>query len=401
MIKSLDEEDVGPLLETTFSTIILKWGAFDTVSRSHATELITFLLKQRHDIIRGYVDVIPSLDQIPELVDYETELMKIRADIDVRQHYHIFTRRISHEHESVVTQALIELAKYLRQYQSFLQASAISEQPDSVVGELLRSILDACIKFNGGNLEIARLSAECIGLIGCLDSNRVEAVRDRKEVVVVSNFDDPIETTDFVLFLLEELFVKAFLSATNPRTQSFLSYAMQELLEKCDIKEACAAHRKGMEHSPTEPIYLKWLKLPEIVRQTLAPFLKSQYKLMDMIQTKTRYPIFEPTKKYNAWLRAFVFDLLKQPHNPNAMIIFAPLCRVIKIEDLSVANFVLPFVVLHGIVLGTEEQREDIRLELLRVLSYEAPPDSHFEQTNVKPCTEVGFLVYRLSCGTN
>jgi serine/threonine-protein kinase ATR len=393
MIRSLDDEDVGPLLETTFSTIILKWAVFDSTSRSHATELITYLLKQCHDLVREFIDLIPSLDQIPELAEFETGLKKMRADIDVRQHYRTFSRRVGHEHESVVMQALIELTKYLRQHSSFLQASAVSEQPESVVGELLRSILDACVKFSDSNLEIARLSAECIGLIGCLDSNRVEAIRDRKEVVVVSNFDDPTETTDFVLFLLENVIVKAFLSATDPRVQGFLSYAMQQLLELSNIKEACAVHRKGMEHSPADPIYLKWLKLPEMVRQTLTPFLKSRYRVGELAKSEAKYPIFEHTKKYTAWLRAFVLDLLKQPHNPNAMIFFAPLCRVIKIEDISVASFLLPFVVLHAVVLGTDEQREYIRLELLRVLSHQAPADSHFERTNTKLCSEVSLSV--------
>jgi len=393
MIRSLDDEDVGPLLETTFSTIILKWVVFDSTSRLHATELITYLLKQCHDLVREFIDLIPSLDQIPELAEFETELKKMRTDIDVRQHYRTFSQRLKHEHESVVTQALIELAKYLRQHSSFLQASAVSEQPDSVIGELLRSILDACVKFSESNLEIARLSAECIGLIGCLDSNRVEAIRDRKEVVVVSNFDDPAETTDFVLFLLENVIVKAFLSATDPLVQGFLSYAMQELLEKCDIKEACAVYRKGMEHSPTESIYLKWLKLPEMVRQTLTPFLKSRYRVGELPKSEAKYPIFEHTKKYTAWLRAFVLDLLKQPHNTNAVIIFAPLCRVIKIEDISVASFLLPFVVLHAVVLGTDQQREYIHLELRRVLSHQAPADSHFERTNTKLCSEVSLSV--------
>jgi serine/threonine-protein kinase ATR len=393
MIRSLDDDDIGPLLETTFSTIILKWTAFDQTSRRHATELLTFLLKQRHDLVREFIDLIPSLDQNLELVEYETELNNMRAETDVRQHYRTFSRRIGHEHESVITQALVELAKYLRLHQSFLQASAVSEQPDSIVGELLRSILDACVKFSESNLEIARLSAECVGLIGCLDSNRVESIRDRKEVVVVSNFDDPNETTEFVLFLLEHVIVKAFLSTTDPRLQGFLSYAMQELLEKCDIKEACAEHRKGGKHSTTESIYLRWLKLPETVRQILTPFLKSRYKVGELAKSEAKYPIFEHTKKYTAWLRAFVLDLLKQPHNPNAMIIFAPLCRVIKIEDISVASFLLPFVVLHAVVLGTDEQREDIRLELLGVLSHQAPAESHIERTNTKLCSEVNFLL--------
>jgi hypothetical protein len=57
--------------------------------------------------------------------------------------------------------------------------------------------------------------------------------------------------------------------------------------------------------------------------------------------------------------------------------------------------------VLHGIVLGTEQQREDIRLELLRVLSYETPADSHFERTSIKLCSEAGFLVPGVPRETN
>lgn len=388
MIRSLDDEDVGAMLETTFSTIIQNWKVFDSNSRLHAVDLISHILKQRGDLIGDYIEVLPSLQQIPELADLETEFKKLRKEHGIRQDYHNFSLRVRHEHESVVTQALLELKKYLRLHQAFLQASAVSEQPDSVVGELLRAILDSCVKFNGNNHEIACLSAECIGLIGCLDSNRVEAVRESKEIVVISNFDSSGETTDFVLFILEQVFVKAFLSTRDPRAQAFLSYAMQELLEKCDIKEVCLGQRKPAEHTAAEALYLKWLKLPESVRQTLTPFLSSSYTLSEMAKSETKYPIFEPSKKYTVWLRAFVLDLLRQPCNTNAMIIFAPLSRVIRIQDTSVASFLLPYVVLHAVVSGTDEQRQDIQQELLGILSYE-PTESHFDRTNSKLCSEV------------
>lgn len=401
MIKSLDDEDVGPLLETTFSIIILNWTAFDSASRVHANELITHILKQRRDLLRDFIDVIPSLKEINELAGYEKELEKMRRDLGVRQRYRYFCQRIDHEHESVVVQALLELKTYLQQNQVFLQASAASEQPDSVVGELLRSIFDACVKFNGGNHEIARLSAECIGLIGCLDSNRVEAVRPRKEIVVISNFEDSSETTDFVLFVLEQVIVKAFLSTKNPRTQAFLSYAMQELLEKCDVKDACLGPRKLVDQNEAGSVYHKWLSLPESVRQTLTPFLRSSYSLKEMARVETEYPIFEPKKNYTVWLRAFVLDLLRQPSNANSMIIFEPLSRVIKIEDISVANFLLPYVVLHLIVLGTEQQRQNIHQELLRVLAYELLGESHIERTNLKLCSEVSSNVLQALSVTN
>lgn len=393
MIRSLDDEEVGPLLENTFSTIILRWKEFDVDSQGLAYELIKYLLDKRGGIIRNYLDVIPALEQIPELAEFEKKLRGMKGKgSSIRQQYQRFKDRISHEHSSVVTQSLSELAEYLRQHQAFLQASAVSEQPDIIVGELVRTILDACVKFNDNNVDIAILSAECLGLIGCLDSNRVEAIRDRKEIVVVSNFDDAADTTNFVIFILEEVLVKAFLSATNPKAQGFLSYAMQELLLKCDFREVCEIHRKPGDHSATNELYQKWLSLPDAVQATLTPFLKSKYVLTEMIPADTTYPIFEADKKYNVWLRAFVLDLLEKPNNVNASLIFAPLCRVIRIQDVSVANFLLPFVVLHAVVSGTDEQRDNIAQELLKVLAHEAPADSHIEQTNLKLCSGVCIL---------
>ena len=390
MIRSLDDEDVGPLLEDTFSIIIMYWESFNSTSRACAIELFTYLLSQRINLLRDYIDIIPSLSQVRELVDYERELGKMREHPDVWQQYRIFCRRLSHEHGSVVTQALTELTEYLRDHQSVLQASAISEQPNIVVGELIRAVLDSCVKFGGSNRIIARLAAECTGLIGCLDSNRVEAVRDRREIVVVSNFEDKEDSIDFVLFILEEVLLRAFLSANNPRLQGFLSWAMQELLEKADFREICSLQWKSSgDDSEKEKCYKKWLALPDAVRQTLTPFLTSVFRLTDMATPDITYPIFQPKEKYALWLKAFVLDLLKKPHNEKAELLFPPLRRVIRIEDLSIANFLLPFVVLHAVVSGTDEQRAQIRQELIKILTYEAPEDSHFERTNHRLCSEV------------
>ncbi|KAI9731830.1 MAG: serine/threonine-protein kinase M1 [Claussenomyces sp. TS43310] len=393
MMRCLDDEDIGGLLENTFSMIILRWKDFNEASKEEAAQLIEHLLTKKRNLLRDFIDVLPPLGQVEELERYNKRFESLRADIDVRHQYDTFSRRIGHEHASVVTQALNELASYLRKEQAFLQASAISEQPDTVISDLLRSILDACVRFNESNVEIARLSAECIGLIGCLDSNRVEAVRERREIVVVSNFAEAGDTTDFVLFTLEEVLVRAFLSATNPRAQGFLSYAMQELLEKCDFKAVCSIRRKPGDYSDTNQVYNKWLALPEGVRATLTPFLGSSYVLTEMVKSKTTYPIYQPEMKYSLWLRAFVLDLLEQPHNPNAMLIFAPLCRVIRIQDTSVADFLLPFVVLHAVILGSDQQRKDISHEVLKVLAHEAKNDSHSELANLKLCSESIFRV--------
>lgn len=388
---NLDDEDVEPMLESTFSTVIQRWDSFNGPTKKRAEDFLQYLIKNRSRLIRNTIVNLPSLSHIPELAEIESQINKWRQPTDVGNAFHIFSRRIGHENAGVVVQALVELKDYLRAEQSFLQMSAISEQPDVVVGMLVRSVLDTCVKFNGSHNDIARLSAECIGLIGCLDPNRVESVREQKAMVVVSNFEDPAETTDFVLFMLEEVIVKAFLSATDTVWQGFLSYVMQELLWKCDFKEIFV---KGTRSTIHEELYEKWCRLPINVQDTLTPFLNSKYSLLEGNLATFTYPIFNPEKTpsykiYQSWLRSFVLDLLQKQFSLHAEIIFPALFRAIRTKDLSIASFLLPYVALHVVALGSDQHRKEITEELLRILMYDVEADSKIRKEDLKLCLEV------------
>ncbi|RDW66710.1 hypothetical protein BP5796_09459 [Coleophoma crateriformis] len=399
MLMNLNDEDVELMLESTFSTMIQKWDMFDNPTKARAQETLQYLLKSRKKAVLHMIDSLPSLSGIPPLASIEERIQSLRDPSDPTRVFSTFSLRVGHENSGVVYQALVELKAYLRQQQSFLQASAISEQPNAVIGQLVRAVLDSCVRFNESNNELAQISAECLGLVGCLDSNRVESIREQREMVVVSNFQDSSETTDFVLFLLEEVMVKAFLSATDTSLQGFLSFVMQDLLEKCDFRDICAQFlRNGGQEGLDSEIYQKWLALPPAVQQTLTPFLTSKYSVAVMKNADIKYPIFNPKnsrsdKMYNTWLKAFVLDLLQKPLNPNADIIFPPLRRAIRIKDLSVASFLLPYVVLHVVVEGTNTQRQEIGRELLGVLEYQGPTDSNIKKEEIKLCSEAVFRV--------
>jgi serine/threonine-protein kinase ATR len=394
MLRNLDDDDVAAMLESTFSMVIEHWDTFDQNTRHRAAAALQYLVDERSRLIRNAIVNIPSLEQFPQLSNIEDQIDNWRQATDIGNGFQIFSRRIAHENSGVVMQALVELKEYLQLNQDFLQLSAISEQPDPVIGVLVRSILDISVRFNGSHTEISTLSAECIGLIGCLDSNRVESVREQREMVVVSNFEDAGETTDFVLFILEEVIVKAFLSATDTVWQGFLSYVMQELLWKCDFKEVCAPIIASGKKNHDNPIWEKWCTLPVSVRNTLTPFLTSKYLMLERDLPKYSYPIFSPEnmvsdKIYNVWLRAFVLDLLQKALNVHASLIFPPLCRAIRIKDISIASFLLPYVALHTILLGSDEQRQEIGDELLRILAYQPELNSKVRREELKLCIEV------------
>ena len=401
MVRNLEDDDVEAMLESTFSIILQHWSALDKETQDIAQGTLRYLLKDRKRLIRVSIFNLPSLSRFKELADVNNELQGYRTATDTSNAFSIFSRRLGKENAGVVYQALIELKVYLGDNQAFLQASAVSQQPDSVVGLLVRSILDTCVKFNRSHRNIAQLSAECMGLIGCIDPNRVESVRERREMILISNFQEPGESTDFVLFALQEVLVPAFLSTTDTYLQGFFSFSMQKLLEVVDFRRICGPIIRDGQRDSTDPLYVKWQSLPPTVQDTLTPFLSSRYILGDLNKAKVEYPIFdiiskrhernEPTERlYGPWLRTFVSDLLSKPFNLHATIIFSALSRAIRIRDTAVAKFLLPYLVVHVVLEGSDQNRDEIKRELLSVLEFKLPDDStSLRRDEWKSCLEV------------
>ena len=387
MIRLLDTEDIEALLDTTFFIIGNYWRSFDSVTRELGRDMVESLLLEQREILEDRINSLPSFGHIPELATLEKQLQKLRQPLDNRAAFGTFAKRLGHANSGVVLQALTELAAYLRVHQGFLQASAISEHPDSVVSSLSQALLDCSAKYNGMRSDITTLCVECAGLVGCLDHNQLDAVRGQHEFVLLHNFEDAMETTDFVLFLLEEVLVKSFLSATDPSFQGFLSYVLQELLEKCNFTAAVE-----LQDPTARDLYEKWLALPDTVREVLLPFMTSRYRVQPIAQPSLQYPVFPSSRNYGVWLRSIVLDLLYKGQNTFAEIIFEPLSRVIRVKDLAVAEFLLPYLAVHVIVgdKSTEFDRRNLLDELLYILDYQLADNATFaERENLRLYSEV------------
>lgn len=391
MLTHLEAEDVEALLETTFIIVDQYWPSFEQEARDKGVSMLNHLLKHHEDVLQHNIDKLPSLIHIGELSELWNKLVGDRPPLDIREAFLVFMERILHENSGVVERGLAELSDYLRSHQDYLQTSALSEQPNSVVTDLSRALLDCASKYNGINAGVSRLCAECLGFVGCLDSNRLETVRDHQDFIVLHNFAQAEETTDFVAFLLEEVLVKSFVSTSDVALQGFLAYVMQELLERCDFKAAVAVQGVSPE---AERIYRKWLAISESAREVLAPFLTSRYKLAPMPHTHTEYPIFRAGRSYPNWLRQFTLDLLHRGQNLFADIIFEPLCRAIRVKDLSIAVFLLPYLVVH-VTLGeksTAEEKDAVWNELLMLLQQDVPENaSNSEREDKKMFCEVSY----------
>ncbi|TGJ81418.1 hypothetical protein E0Z10_g7330 [Xylaria hypoxylon] len=378
MMFCFEESEVDILIETTFYIINQYWSAFEETSQQLAKDLIKFLLEKQQPTIEKYIGKLPSFSHIKELSSIEAKLSKLRFPVDNRTAFFLLAERIYHETSGVVLHALRDLAEYLQRHQGYLQASAVSEQPDSIVSNLVRALLDCTSRHNGFHSEITDLCTQCIGLVGCLDPNRIEAVRGESRIIVTSNFEDSRQVTEFVFFLLEKVLVNSFVSATDTKLQGFLSYAIQELLDRGNIAEA--VKMEGLMEGET--VYRRWCSLSQSAQEILTPFITSRYRLMPMGQQQIEYPIFSPGKSYGNWMRNLTLDCLRKPQNPFAMLIFEPLCRLIRVKDLSIAEFLFPYLIIH-IILGEEIQERErtvVLHELLNVLQYEPPAEASYAQ---------------------
>lgn len=392
LIKSLDRDEVEPLIDQTLAIVIRYWGEFTGASKMYAYELVKHFFRNHDDIVQGAYSTMPSLASIPAMAEFDAWLADLKEQMDVRSHFFAFIRRCQSESATVVEQALTELEPYLWKHESFLHSSVLSEQPDPVVAQLTRSLLDCCVKFNTSSDSITLLSTQCLGLIGCLDPNRVDSVKEKKDILVLSNFARMEETFDFILFFLQHVLVEAFLSASNTRAQGFLAFAMQELLKFSNLNLAVTQRNRDVQ---TDEKYRRWLELPETVRNTLTPFLTSRYTVTaGAFSSDCKYPLFSAEITHGEWLRTFAQNLLQTGGAEHVRSIFDTCSRIVKGQDISIASFLLPFAVLNRIVEGSEEERSDLQCELTTVLSHSLSGTSSHVNEAIILCSQVGWLFF-------
>lgn len=419
MLLNMDEADVPNLLDTTLWVITYHWTCFDDSSKQQAHEVLDAIWEtNRHDLVKATASMT-TFGHLPDLEKHRERLKELPGSDFTRQDiFRTFRRRLRHEHPGVIEQVLTELLELLRQHQDYIQAVALTDQPKSFIPGLTRSVLDCAAKYNGWQPGIMRLCAECMGMIGCLDSNRMESNREQKRFIVSYNFEDVKETSDFVCFMLENVLVKAFLSTTDTKFLSRLSWVMQELMAKTGIRIACQTQGQGHH----ENLYKRWRNFSDITKEVLTPFLSSEFIISSgMNGQETKYPVFNPQKSYESWLKTFVLDLLRDPQNQHCQILFPPLCRLIKVQDPCVSEFLLPYVVLHAVIGKTQapsrppdesqmvedengstaaqtldgeikssERRKKVVAELKTILEYQPPETAtHAEKEEVKLCYEV------------
>jgi serine/threonine-protein kinase ATR len=385
----LEANEVMLVVDQTFALIVQHWSLFSEETQLKASKMIVSLTQKYDKQLRERIEYLPSLASIPMLSKTEGELVRLKAMVGPIKIFQSFGNRCKDQNAVVVRQALKELVHYLDANQKHLHQSLIGQKPLPVLEALTRSLLDASIRFSDDHYDISILCAQCLGIIGGLDPHRVESVREKKRVLMLSNFSRRDEDIDFVALLLEQVLVKVFLSTTNAKAQGWIAYVIQEMLKHCGFS-ALQAHNMRSSQSSTEA--QRWSEIPETVRNVLTPFLSSRYSVNlnpNLHYQGPQYPIFANSTSHGTWLQTFVYDLLQKGQGVNVEMVFPVLARVIRGYDLSIATFILPFAALNVIVSDDEDNTSNVAGELLTVLQTEIHSPEQSDATLIKQCSEV------------
>lgn len=362
------------------------WPNLSPELQQRTYETVADMLRTHSNLIREAVITIPSLASIPLMSKFDSEINRLREHESVEKNLNAFVQRLRDENSAIVLQALREIVPWLDQNQSFIHETAVSEQPKPVVSRVTRALLDVCIKYSAERTDMLDLCAQSLGIIGCLDPNRLEATSSKRQALLLSNFDKAAEVLEWMSILFEDVLVRAFRSVSNARAQGFLAFALQELLRFCNFKEVASARLRASQSSPE---YTRWMEMPEHVRNTLTPFLTSRYVVTSNVPAPAPkvYPIFSHGMGHNTWLRTWAHDMLWRAKGENARNIFNVLARIVRGHDIAIANFVVPYAALNIVLGGTAKELNEIAEELLVILSTESNVDS--EKETLRKCSEV------------
>ncbi|EMC92674.1 hypothetical protein BAUCODRAFT_77061 [Baudoinia panamericana UAMH 10762] len=367
LLAVIEVDDIATMLNQTFALVAKHWSRLPGSIHAAIHDCIGGLINTHNQVMHDSVEQLPSLRAIPLLSKFGAEIERLQDLGSAESRCRAFVSRLREESSVVVHQALQELVPFLTDNQEFILDAAASEQPVQVLSDLFRALLDVTTRHAQAEVDVAELCGKALGIIGCPDPNRVEAINRRKQVMLLSNFGKATEAVDWVLTFLEQVLVKAFRSVTNSRAQGFLAFVMQELLKFCGFTSEVAARTRSSQLPAAQQ---RWLALPENVRITLTPFLSSAYMVFNQIENpvKRLYPSFSPVNDYGSWLRSLVYDLMWRAKGDNAKMIFPLIARLVRNNDLAIASFILPYAALNVVLGGTVADISDIRAEILAVL---------------------------------
>jgi serine/threonine-protein kinase ATR len=232
------------------------------------------------------------------------------------------------------------------------------------------------------NAEPLRLLAyHCLGIFGAVDPDRFELPSGDENAALFSNFNDENDAVAFALYLISDVLVGVFRSASDLNYQTQVAYVIQELLKFCKFTPNILSPAPPSSVNPEGSTPLGGIAEARRGngRTVLGIEVSQEEPTRDQGLRGVVYSV-QPT--YREWIQQWTAYLLDKAVGTHVNAIFPLFHWIIVHKDASIAHRLLPHLVLNLMIFGPEEEVELIRLEILTVLQDQVNPDG--KSTNDK-----------------
>ncbi len=363
----LDPADLCPYVAAASASLVAVWSSLSPDEREIAKSCLHLMVVERGAQLGRHVIEIADLSSIPELNDINQQLTKLRAEWTPHHRLYTLLERLGNESLTVATQSAIELRAFLSDYEEEIRLLTTGDVFDSLAGRLVSALYVAASRDGDGLETLHGLVYDCIGIVGAIDPDRLELRVEDNRMLVLSNFTDESEATTFALHLIQDVLVGAYRSARELTLQSYIGYALQELLHFCKFTPALVNPGPGSS-SVSLKVRNRWNSLPSVVVETCTPLLVRPLALSLPECPPVAYPIYPRQPTYRRWVQLWTTDLISRVSGEYGQRLFRVFSSLIRNKDVGIAHRLLPHLVSNVLAYGDEDAAELIRTELLTVL---------------------------------
>lgn len=397
LITTLRHDDLGPCVGPTVSALLQSWSRFGPVEKNLANAMLVYIIvdspTDTSSELQRYLDRdLPLLDKI------STDIPEVWRKLTHTNFYSKRTReqrlknivaRASSDNSSMCSQALEELKQFLQDEQEYMEQVTTGNAFDEIVSQTMSILFDAASRDDD---YIRQLSLENLSIIGAIDPDRMPASASQHSKWILHDFTNREEITEFALHLIRSILVGAFKATNDTKHQAALAYVIQELLKFCGFTSSLLPSREGQSSRGTVNLRTRqrWNDMVEYI-DTLAPLLESRYSVQHGDASERSKPVYLNTDSFKQWIQSWTNDLILGVQGELAESVFGIFRTVIRDHDLSIAQYILPHLVVNIVTLGTDEQRQNIEEEIVAILEDQVENFSEFEPERRMRCAQVIF----------
>ena len=386
-ITTLAFKDIGPYVGPTSAAFVTAWPTIGHLGRELVKQAFKYLILDNAEAIGSNLDEVVRLNRIPDLAPYSAKLDALRASWSPTMQLENLLGRVKSDNTTVAELSLVELKHFMDENPQYMLKLASGDVFDPVISKVVTSLWDTACRDGEGMEGLQLLAFDCIGRLGAVDPDRLELAANDSSMILYQNFGDEEESIQFALYLITDVLLGTFRSTSDIKFQSHLAFAIQELLKFCGFTEELVSARSSV--ALPMKTRSRWFSLPRHVLEACAPLLQAKYTRTWKPPSECAHPIYPSKSTYREWMQDWTAHLIDQVSVRRAKAIFDVFRPVVVDRDVGVARHLLPHLVLHVLISGSDADAQNLQSEIGAVLLDQVHPAAGSSSNRRLLCAQV------------